>query len=343
MRPDLVLYAPNVHTGGGYVLLRALLAAWPAEQPLRAFLDIRARKRLALPAMADVTWVEPRLTSRLRTEFLVRDAVDKGTRLFCFHGLPPLLTSRAEVIVLIQNRLLIGSISLAGYPLKVRLRILIERRWSSMLQQRCSRYIVQTPSMAASLKRWLRYDVPVSVVPFTPDDHSYTSAPDDRKSKFDFVYVASGESHKNHRNLLNAWRLLAETGLRPSLTLTVDSSTYQDLSDLISWHIAHLGLNIVNVGSLQQSDIADLYRSSSALIFPSIIESFGLPLVEATRLGLPVIAAELDYVRDIVRPVETFDPHSPVSIARAVRRFMNVPDELIEIHSPKQFLEEIMR
>ncbi|CAG4904807.1 hypothetical protein R69919_03218 [Paraburkholderia gardini] len=343
MRPDLVLYAPNVHTGGGYVLLRALLAAWPAEQSLRAFLDIRARKRLTLPAMADVTWVEPRLTSRLRAEFMVRDAVDKDTRLFCFHGLPPLLTSRAEVIVLIQNRLLIGSVSLAGYPLKVRLRILVERRWSSMLQHRCSRYIVQTPSMAASLKRWLRYDVPVSVVPFTSDDHSYTSASDDRKSKFDFVYVASGESHKNHRNLLDAWRLLAEAGLRPSLTLTVDSSTYRDLSDRISWHIVQLGLNIVNVGPLQQSDIADLYRSSSALIFPSIIESFGLPLIEATRLGLPVIAAELDYVRDIVRPVETFDPHSPVSIARAVRRFMNVPDDLIEIHSPKQFLEEILR
>ncbi|WP_229013088.1 glycosyltransferase [Paraburkholderia gardini] len=212
-----------------------------------------------------------------------------------------------------------------------------------MLQHRCSRYIVQTPSMAASLKRWLRYDVPVSVVPFTSDDHSYTSASDDRKSKFDFVYVASGESHKNHRNLLDAWRLLAEAGLRPSLTLTVDSSTYRDLSDRISWHIVQLGLNIVNVGPLQQSDIADLYRSSSALIFPSIIESFGLPLIEATRLGLPVIAAELDYVRDIVRPVETFDPHSPVSIARAVRRFMNVPDDLIEIHSPKQFLEEILR
>lgn len=29
----LLLYAPNVHTGGGFVLLQALLAAWPGDQP----------------------------------------------------------------------------------------------------------------------------------------------------------------------------------------------------------------------------------------------------------------------------------------------------------------------
>jgi glycosyltransferase involved in cell wall biosynthesis len=57
------------------------------------------------------------------------------------------------------------------------------------------------------------------------------------------------------------------------------------------------------------------------LIYPSLFESFGLPLLEARQAGLPIIAAELDYVRDIVEPVVSFDPESALSIARAVMRY----------------------
>lgn len=212
------------------------------------------------------------------------------------------------------------------------------------MRNNSNRYLVQTPSMAAAVQRCLGHDVEVSVLPFvsltdlfTPRE---TSAP---IRKFDFVYVASGDAHKNHSNLLEAWRLLADEGFKPSLALTVNPTAFPVLARNISEYAREYGLDIVNFGQVPTIDIASLYQSSSALIFPSQVESFGLPLIEATQLGLPVLASELDYVRDVIQPAETFDPSSPVSIARAVRRFRNNPEPVIKVHSAEEFLLEVLK
>ena len=345
MSAEVVLYAPNVHTGGGLVLLNSLLAAWPAERPLRAFLDVRAIEQLNPTATMDVTWVAPRVIDRLRAEFLAHKAADrKGVALLCFHGLPPLLPSRGEVVIFMQNRLLIEYGNLAEYPFRVRIRIRIERLWCRALQSRCKRYIVQTPSMATLLTQWLRRDVQLSVIPFIAATHlDSNTSPDAMRRKFDFVYVASGEAHKNHCTLLEAWRLLADEGFNPSLALTINPTLFPALSAKIKRYLDEEGLNIVNVGQVLSADIATLYKSSTAAIFPSKVESLGLPLIEASRLGLPILASELDYVRDVVRPVETFDPNSHISIARAVRRFLKNPGPLSQIRTAKEFLSEAFK
>jgi glycosyltransferase involved in cell wall biosynthesis len=46
-------------------------------------------------------------------------------------------------------------------------------------------------------------------------------------------------------------------------------------------------------------DISSLYRESDALLFPSEFEGFGLPLVEAMSLGLPMITSQADVVREV--------------------------------------------
>ena len=78
------------------------------------------------------------------------------------------------------------------------------------------------------------------------------------------------------------------------------------------------------------------------MIFPSTSESFGLPLIEATHAGLPILASELDYVRDVCSPVQTFDPTSPVSIARAVKRFLAAPEPALQLRSPQEFWRELL-
>ena len=66
-----------------------------------------------------------------------------------------------------------------------------------------------------------------------------------------------------------------------------------------------------------------------------------MPLVEARSYALPIVAAELDYVRDVVVPEETFDPHSPRSIARAVRRHLGRRDKVQSLQDGKSFLEQL--
>lgn len=55
VRNALVLYAPSVHTGGGFVLLQALAATWPSGWPLTAILDARVRGQVILPDGVQVT------------------------------------------------------------------------------------------------------------------------------------------------------------------------------------------------------------------------------------------------------------------------------------------------
>ena len=86
----------------------------------------------------------------------------------------------------------------------------------------------------------------------------------------------------------------------------------------------------------------ELYKRSCALVCPSTSESFGLPLLEATTCGLPIVASELDYVRDLVSPVETFDAGSAVSISRAVRRFLGRPEAPLPVMTASEFLEKIL-
>lgn len=348
MSQALVLYAPNVHTGGGFVLLRALLAAWSDAVPLTAFLDVRARDHLVLPTNATVSWVTASIGSRLGAEFKLHSAarVNPNRIVLCFHGLPPLFGSTSKVVVFLQNRLYLDSKLSSHYRWKTRLRLTFERFVSYAFRRHVSQYIVQTPAMQRSVLQWLtplgRGHLPdVKVMPFV-DALPAISSTTNVVPQWDFVYVADGEAHKNHQVLLAAWQLLAQEGLHPSLALTLGPRD-QALTRQIETTCKSAGLRIINLGQMPREDVLALYVSARAMIFPSISESFGLPLVEAAHLGLPVLAAELDFVRDVCVPAQTFDPVSPVSVARAVKRFMGQPEVSLTLRTPAEFWSTLLQ
>jgi len=333
----LVIHAPNVHVGGGLVLLKNLMSS-PTLTARLLFLDARTRDRLSTPAKTGVHYVKPSIIPRLSAEWRLRRIALKSDVVLCFHGLPPLFRLRSRVVVFIQNRILVNEQALSGYSTGVRIRLLLERWVLRAFSSHVDKIIVQTPSMARDVIRTLGKDVNISVQAFAAQLQSESQA---FPQRFDFVCVAGDEPHKNHQVLLEAWRELAMSGLRPSLALTVPSGS--PLAETIE-KLGQAELpNITNLGVLSHRDISRLYGSASALIFPSYTESFGLPLIEAAQRGLPILAPELDYVRDVVDPVQTFDPHSAVSVARAVRRFLGQSDPTVELRSPDEFLSEVLR
>ena len=101
------------------------------------------------------------------------------------------------------------------------------------------------------------------------------------------------------------------------------------------------GLQIVNEGTISHKAVIALYEKVDALIYPSFFESFGLPLIEARQSDLPVLAPEMDYVRDILDPEETFDPNSSISIARAVKRFLGANENPLPLLDANAFINHI--
>ena len=336
----LLLHAPNVHSGGGFVLLQELLDSAPAALQW-AQLDSRTQSCLRLSKLTEVHYVAQTVFARLSAEWRLWRNTRSGDVTLCFNGLPPIFPLSGRVVVFQQNRILLGMNSLRQFPARVALRIGLERLIAKIFKHHATEYVVQTGTMARDLRWWHGGNPAVSILPFA-DPISVDHKENDDLDKHDFVYVATGDAHKNHEKLLDAWVLLAESGLFPSLVLTVGTENERLLARITQLSASN-GMPIKNLGKLSREQVLNLYKHSRALIFPSISESFGLPLFEAAACGLPVLASELDYVRDIVDPVETFDSNSAVSIARAVRRFLGCAESPVKILTASGFLERILR
>lgn len=334
----LVIHAPNVHQGGGRTLLRALLDAPGLPPGTVAQLD----RRFTLPPdhlfSRTAMRVPPGIAARLAAEWRLRTLVKPGDVLLCFGNLPPLFGAPGHVVLFLQNRYVVSPRFTGGLPLRTRMRMAVERLWLRSGLHRAHLVLAQTPSMAGEIRRALGR-VP-EILPFAPPPTVPARPVRAANGDATFLYVASGEPHKNHINLLEAWARLAEDGLRPGLVLTVDPAAFPGLAAVVARHAA-AGTRVRNAGDLEPARLAQLYADADAIVYPSRYESFGLPLLEAESRGIPIVAAELDYVRDVVDPAQTFDPESPQSIARAVKRFLKIDDSRARVLTPDGFIARL--
>jgi len=324
-------------------LLSAILEALDGSVHSTVILDKRMKVPKSLPQSIVVYRVKPTIWGRLLGEWRLKKWASHDDVVLCFGNLPPLFRLQARVKLFLQNRYLIERRNLKGFPFFSKIRIVVERLWFAWRKKNISQFVVQTPSMQRMIQ-----DVvgrPATILPFLKNPKGYKRKGESHRSlrekKYDFVYVASGEPHKNHKNMIEAWALLAKEGIRPKLCLTLDENRFSGLCNWINNMKQKSDLNVINLGTLSKEEVKKLYEGVQALIFPSYLESLGLPLIEARCVGIPILAPEKDYVRDAIDPEETFDPNSPVSIARAVKRFLGIQEHPLPVTDAKTFLSEI--
>lgn len=345
MPSNVFIHAVNVHRGGGRNLLQGLIGALDSVD-YNCILTLD--ERMPLPKISSpnliVRRIRPSIFQRLMVEVWLFRNAKRNDRVLCFGNLPPLFKLQAFTSVFLQNRYLVDYVSLNGFPVWARLRIAIERLWLRCARLHANEYLVQTPSMRHLTYLLCKGRVPVSVLPFVSEPvHTKPARDDAVPSPGRFVYVASGESHKNHRQLIEAWCILAEQGILPKLILTVDEGSFPGLCDWIDEKKKANSLLVENLGSVSSEVIADIYANCEALIYPSTFESLGLPLIEAEQAGIPILASELDYVRDVVRPIQTFNPQSAISISKAVKRFLGVSEVVTTVGTPATFMQHISK
>ncbi len=342
MQSSLFIHATNIHQGGGHSLLTAILNALPSEMMVTLSLDSRMSLPEGLTQDIRIKRVRPSIVQRIFAERWLAQNVAIGDVVLCFGNLPPLFKLRGRTIVFLQNRCLIDDVCLSDFPFLVWLRLTVERIWLFRRMKNVDEFVVQTPTMKKLLRKQTKDKIAVRILPFVakPDMYSRKVSQFTMQDKNDlnFIYVASGETYKNHLRLLEAWRLLAEDGIFPSLHLTLSETRFPELCEIIEVMRQDYELKVINVGELSHENVLNLYKKVDVLIYPSILESFGLPLIEARQAGLFVLASELDYVRDVLDPEQTFDPQSSSSIARAVKRFMGKGEQALPLLNATRFL-----
>jgi glycosyltransferase involved in cell wall biosynthesis len=339
-----IVHAPNIHQGGGKALLLPLLEAAGKRSSVTVLIDSRLEIPEELSRSITITRIFPTISGRLAGEWMLRRLAEDHDTILCFGNLPPLFKIKGRCIIFIQNRYLVEQRGPVGFPLGAQLRLMIERVWLRTCHTHAKTVIVQTRTMQQRTQ--VALGRMIDVVALAPDSSGFqrrgNGSDHARTAVYDFLYVATGDPHKNHLNLLEAWKFLAAEGLYPSLCLTISASDHPELFRIIEQSKIEYKLDIHHVPARSWPDMQRLYGQSRALVYPSRLESFGLPLVEARQAGLSIIAAELDYVRDLIDPEETFDPESPLSIARAVKRFLHVSETPSEILTSDAFVSRLL-
>lgn len=130
------------------------------------------------------------------------------------------------------------------------------------------------------------------------------------------LYPANMWPHKNHERLVQA--VAAAEDRQIGLVLT--GQDYGRL-DLLLAHARRLGVGgrVAHLGHVDADVIPALYRSATGMIFPSLFEGFGIPVIEAMACGCPVAASNRSALREVVGDAGVlFDATDIGAIAAAI-------------------------
>ena len=134
-----------------------------------------------------------------------------------------------------------------------------------------------------------------------------------------FLMVSTIEPRKNHAYLLDAFERAWAAGSKARLCIVGKIGwKCEALVDRIRQH-PELNRRLFMFNGLSDKSLEHAYSHATSLVFPSFVEGFGLPLVEAMQRGLPAMASDIPVFREIGGDyMAYFDLADPQSLADLV-------------------------
>lgn len=238
--------------------------------------------------------------------------------------LGPLWTSMPTVIT-IHDMLYWSHPELMSTPIYTRPVMWMEKRGAA----NASHVVTDSDVSADEIVKYLRFPRErLHVVPLAAGHPVAAPAPGPTEN----LVLASGQRrpHKNWERLIRALALVEED-VRPRLVITGARG-----DDPLAPVVAETGTErwVELRGWVDDDELADLQRRARAMAFPTLAEGFGLPVLEAMSVGLPVLASDLPVLREVGGDAALwFDPLDLRSIAAALRVVATRPDVLSDLAS----------
>jgi len=133
------------------------------------------------------------------------------------------------------------------------------------------------------------------------------------------LYPANTWPHKNHINLLKALVILRDKyNVEMQLIFTGYKQAHIKNYKMIQRFITKEKLNnqVKFLGYVLQEDMPYLYLNAEFLVYPSLFEGFGIPLVEAMKTNIPIICSNAGSIPEVVEDSALiFNPYAPEDIA----------------------------
>lgn len=233
---------------------------------------------------------------------------------FCVANLPPpFLTFKFDVYIYFHNLLYLEKIVFHKTPL-----FYLKKLYLKFLNKKQFNFIVQTGIMKTKLKNSSVYKKnKIYIFPVFKGIVTKNYS----KKNFFFYPISSISDHKNLNILISAFVEVSKMyDKKIHFIVTAENQNH--------YKILPQNLTIEFLGKISQKQIVKNYKNSKFMIFPSKLESFGLPLIEATFFGCYIIASELDYVKELIKPSLMFDPFDQKSIEQAILYCLNYENKL---------------
>jgi glycosyltransferase involved in cell wall biosynthesis len=242
-----------------------------------------------------------RSLTRLSELLFTYNLPDDVSRLIVL-GDVPLKAKKVKQIVLLQTPHITNKLKKISFKLKCKFTLLrfLFRKNSKYV----SKLIVQTKLMKdeveSSMILPIKINIEVVLFPL-PKNFNFTNSIKKIKSKknkpdekIDFFYPAALYEHKNHL-FLNTISDKTLDNVINNIVLTIDSNSA--IAQQIKKNVFK---KIIFVGNLEYANIPARYEECDAVLFLSNDESFGIPLLEAAALKLPIIVPNLPYAKTIL-------------------------------------------
>jgi glycosyltransferase involved in cell wall biosynthesis len=123
----------------------------------------------------------------------------------------------------------------------------------------------------------------------------------DKAGKKYMFYPAADYKYKNHNIIIEAIKLIVEKD--PKVRQDIKIIFTLDKESNSNKKVMEYGLEDVFlfIGNQKYEDVLSYYKSSDIVLFPSYIETFGLPLIEASAFGKKIIVSDCSYSREILK------------------------------------------
>lgn len=202
--------------------------------------------------------------------------------------------------------------------------LLVERLLMRASLMRAQAVITDARCTLHDLQRWyhLRTAKVHCIHPGVPPfDKSRTAAAPamELPSRY-LLFVGTLDPRKNFERLFEAYRLLDPARRKIHLVL-VGARGWKNRAFLQRLENSPLKPFVKLTGYLTRTQLAVLYRHALCLVFPSLYEGFGFPILEAMALGTPVITSTVSSMPEVAGNAAVLvDPRSPQAIAAAMQR-----------------------
>ncbi len=158
-------------------------------------------------------------------------------------------------------------------------------------------------------------------------------ASEGQEGKENFIlYIGNSYPHKNLQTLLEAFQIFRQIEPEAKLVMAGHKDLFSDRIEAFAKTLDFPADSIEFIRDPEDKVIADLYTNAKIYVFPSKLEGFGLPGLEAMSMGVPVIAARAGSLPEILGDAAVyFDPHRVEDLTHTIQNLWNSESQQNEL------------